>query len=100
MIEDNAPRLEELALDVARNVLGDDARAVKNVKVESAEDSSDKPIYVFTFLIDQHLVKQRAGLLRIRIGQQLRDALIAQNDAHYPMLRILDQTDWDRHASA
>jgi hypothetical protein len=43
---------------------------------------------------------QRAGLRRTRLIQKLRDRLVASNDGHYPVITILDRTDWDKRARA
>jgi hypothetical protein len=90
--------LEKLGRDIAQHIAG--ASAVEQVEVVPGEDSSDRPVYYFSFLIDQNRAVQRAGLVRIRLAQTLRDELAARGDAHYPIIRILDRTDWNRRARA
>ncbi len=85
--------LKKLGRDAAEHIAGTDA--VGDVDVASGEDSSDRPVYYFSFLIDQDRARQRVGLVRTRLVQKLRDDLIALGDGHYPVVRILDRTDWN-----
>ncbi len=98
MDETNARELEAMGRDAAEAVAG--AGSIANVKVARGEDSFDRPIYYFTYLIEQDRVRQRLGLVRTRIVQKLRDALIARQDPHYPMIRMLNRADWDKGAGA
>jgi len=90
--------LEKLGRDAAEHVAG--VGAIEQVEVVAGEDSSDRPVYRFSFLIDQDRLRQRLGLLRTRLTQTLRDELIALDDAHYPIIHILDRTDWDKRNGA
>ena len=90
--------LKKLGLDAARHVAG--RAAVKQVDVVHGEDSTGRPVYYFTFLIDQARARERAGLVRIRLIQKLREELIARSDGHLPVIQILSQDDWDERAVA
>lgn len=94
MPSDVAPDLEQLGRDAARQVAGEGA--VEQVEVMPGVDASDRPVYRFSFLIDQARAQPRAGLLRIRLIQGLRDALTARNDGHLPVVQILSRSDWDK----
>jgi hypothetical protein len=89
-----AADLQALGRDAARDVAGEES--VEGVEVTIGEGVSDRPAYQFTFLINQS--RERPGLVRIRLGQKLKDALAARGDEHYPMLRILNRADWDKRA--
>lgn len=89
--------IESLGRVAAEEVAGKEA--VEGVEVTSGYEF-DRPVYRFTFLIDQSRAKQRAGLVRTRLIQKLRDALDAREDERHPMIRILDRLDWDQHRSA
>jgi len=89
--------LEQLGRDAARLVAGD--AAVAEVEVVAGE-SADRPAYFFSFLIDPDRATQRLGLIHTRLVQRLRDELIARNDAHYPVIRLLDRADWGKRAGA
>jgi len=93
-----ASDLEKLGLDAARQVAGADA--VEQVEVVSGEDASDRPVYYFSFLIDEGRSRQRAGLVRTRLVQKLRDELITRGDGHFPVITILSRIDWDKRAGA
>ena len=97
MSQDAAAALEQLGRDAAQNIAGEGA--VQEVEVVPGEDF-ERPVYYFSFLIDQDRARQRAGLLHSRLVQKLRDELIARNDGHYPVIRILSRADWDKRASA
>ena len=97
MSHDITADLEQLGRDAAQHVAGEEA--VQEVEVMAGEES-ERPVYYFSFLIDQDRARQRAGLLRSRLIQELRDGLIARNDGHYPIIRILSRADWDKRASA
>jgi len=97
MANDAATSLEQLGRDAARKIAGEDA--VQEVEVVPGYDF-DRQVYYFSFLIDQDRSLQRAGLLRSRLVQRLRDELIARNDAHFPVIAILSRADWDNRASA
>ena len=90
--------LEELGRAAAEQIAGKEA--VQDVEVAVGQDLSERPAYYFSFLIDQSRARQRAGLVRTRLVQKLRDDLIARGDEHYPVIRILDRTDWDRRKDA
>jgi hypothetical protein len=89
--------LEQLGRDAARQVAGD--AAVEQVEVVEGE-SFDRAVYRFSFLIDQDRALLRRGLMYSRIVQALSDALIARNDAHYPVITLLDREDWDKRTRA
>jgi hypothetical protein len=90
--------LERLGLEAARLVAGEDA--VEQVEVVSGEDSSDRPVYYFSFLIDEQRTQQRPGLVRIRLLQRLLDELSARGDEHRPMVKMLNRTDWEHRQRA
>ena len=90
--------LEKLGREAAQQVAG--KGAVEDVEVVAGEDLSERPVYYFSFLIDQARARQRAGLVLTRLVQKLRDELIARGDGHYPVIRILSRTDWDRRKDA
>lgn len=94
----SGPELEKLGRAAAAQVAGDDA--VEQVEVTCGVDSSERPVYFFSFLIDQGRARERAGLVRIRTAQKLRDDLMARGDGHYPMIRVLNKEDWARRSDA
>jgi hypothetical protein len=98
MSETDVPTLEKLALKAAEAAAG--SGSVERVEVVSGEDDSDRPAYYFTFLIDEDRAQHRPGLVLTRLIQRLSDDLIAISDGHYPVVRILNRTDWDRRGSA
>ena len=98
MSQETADPLEKLALDAAEDVAG--KGSVEQVEIVSGEEASGRPILHFSFLIDQGRARQRAGLVRTRLVQRLRDDPIAQGYGQYPIVRILNRTDWDRRANA
>jgi hypothetical protein len=98
MSQGTVAELEKLGRDAARQVAGEGA--VAQVEVVLGEDSSERPVYYFSFLIDQDRARQRAGLVRTRLVQKLRDELIARGDERYPVIQMLSRTDWDRRAGA
>jgi len=88
------PELETLARSAANLVAGESS--VEQVEVSPGIDPTGDPIYRFTFLIDQEHALQRAGNLRIRLHQKLRDDLLERGDDHYPDLQIIDRNDWEQ----
>jgi len=90
--------LEKLGRAAAEHVAGDGA--VERVEVTRGEDASERPVYYFSFLIDQGRARQRAGLVRTRLVQKLRDDLVARGDGHYPVIQILSKDDWANRADA
>jgi hypothetical protein len=88
--------LKKLGLEAAERAAGEGA--VEEVEVEAGEDDFDRPIYRFSFLIQQDRARDRAGLVRIRLIQSLQDALESRGDGRYPVVRILDRVDWERRA--
>jgi hypothetical protein len=90
--------LEELGQAAAEDVAG--PGAVERVEVTRGEDASERPVYYFSFLIDQDRARQRAGLVRTRLIQKLRDDLVARGDGHYPVIQILNKADWAARANA
>lgn len=97
MSQDIATELEQIGRDAARTIAGDDA--IKEVEVVPGHDL-ERPVYYFTFLIDQERSRQRLGLLLTRLVQRLRDELIARSDGHYPVVRLLNRVDWDSRSGA
>jgi hypothetical protein len=98
MGETAGTELELLGRKAAQQVAG--GSSVEQVEVVSGEDQSGEPAYYFSFLIDQGRASQKGGLLYVRLIQELRDELTARGDTHYPYIRILDRTDWDRRKGA
>jgi hypothetical protein len=82
----------------AEHVAGPDA--VEEVEVTPGEDAYDRPVYYFSFLIHQERAQQRAGLVRIRLIQKLREDLVARGDSHNPVIQILSKDDWPNRADA
>lgn len=89
--------VEQLGREAAQQVAGPEA--VEQVEVATGYEF-DRPVYRFTFLIDQGRALLPAGLLRTRLSQRLRDGLEARNDERQPVLRILDRTDWEKRGVA
>jgi hypothetical protein len=98
MIQTSTADLEKLAQDAAREIAGPEA--FEQVEIEPGLDLDDRPIYHFTFLINQERAKQRAGMVRILLSRRLREELEARGDEHLPALRMLDRTDWEKRGSA
>jgi hypothetical protein len=90
--------LEKLGRDAACEVAG--PSAFEHVAVEAGGDFDNRPVYIFSFVIDQDRARDRPGAVRIALGQKLRDALDALGDEHYPTIRILSREDWDKRARA
>ncbi|MGB8839835.1 MAG: hypothetical protein WCC64_02085 [Aliidongia sp.] len=66
----------------------------------SSGDFDNRPVYIFSFVIDQDRARDRPGTVRIGLGQKFRDALDALGDEHYPTIRMLSREDWDKRARA
>ena len=98
MNQDTATDLETLGRAAAQQIAGEDA--VEQVEVVAGTDYTDRPVYYFSFLIDQGRARERAGLVFTRLIQKLRDDLVARGDEHLPVVRILDRTDWPRRGRA
>lgn len=90
--------LLKLGRDAAEDIAGKDA--VEDIAVVPGADYEYRPIYRFSFLLDQSRIVQRIGLVRLRLTQRLHDELIAMGDEHYPRIEILDRADWSKRAVA
>lgn len=90
--------LEKLARDAAEQVAG--AAAIEQVEVAAGEDSTDRPIYRFSFLVNHDRLQERIGMVVTRLHQRLRDELIELGDPHYPVIQIWDRRDWDKRKRA
>ena len=90
--------LTEIARTAASQVPG--LGAVERVKVVEKLDSSDQPAYYFSFMIGQGYDPGNGGMVRIRLGQNLRDALLDRNDDHYPYVTLLTRADWEKREGA
>lgn len=90
--------LEKLGRDAAEHVAVADA--VEQVEVAAGEDSTDRPIYRFSFLINHDRLQERIGMVVTRLHQRLRDELIELGDPHYPVIQIWDRRDWDKRKRA
>ena len=90
--------LLKLGRDAAEDIAGKDA--VEDIAVVPSADYEYRPIYRFSFLLDQSRIVQRIGLVRLRLTQRLHDELIAMGDEHYPRIEILDRADWSKRAVA
>jgi hypothetical protein len=90
--------LERLGRDAAEQAAGVDA--VGRVEVSETADDNDRPEYLFSFMIDQDLARQRPGLVYIRIIQSLLDALESRGDEHQVWIRILSPSEWDLRSGA
>lgn len=90
--------LAEIGREAVQDVAG--VGMVERVEVETGHDSLDRPALFFSFLIDRDRDRQRAGLVRIRMVQKLRDELIARGYDHYPIIQVLSRADWEKRAGA
>nr|WP_294500940.1 hypothetical protein [uncultured Rhodopila sp.] len=90
--------LTEIARAAALRVPG--LGTVERVKVDERLDSSDEPAYYFSFLVGQGYDPESGGVARIRLGQNLRDALMAREDGHYPYITLLTRADWEKREGA
>jgi hypothetical protein len=97
MIPTSIGELEKLAGDAAREIAGPEAFG--GVEVEPGVDFDYRPVYHFTFLINQERANLRAGLVRLRLRQRLQQVLEARGDEHHPALEMLDRTDWEKRAN-
>ena len=98
MVQTPESHLKDIGLDAAREVMGE-GRA-EEVEVSAGVDWTDLPAYFFEFLMEQGGDRQRAALLRIRLGQKIRDKLLDRGDGGYPFIRILDREDWGKRPGA
>ena len=85
--------LVEIGREAARLVPG--LGTVERVKVTHRLDSTDRPAYYFSFLIERKGDRQQAAQAYVRLGQKLRDELLAREDDHYPYVTILNREDWE-----
>jgi hypothetical protein len=90
--------LTELGRDAARVLAGADKIDV--VEVEAGLDASDEPAYHFWFRWKQEPDWPLMGLVRSKLGQKLRDKLLARGDVGYPFIHILTPRDWDTRSGA
>ena len=86
-----------MGLEAVRSVAGIDA---ERIRVRVGEDSSGEPSIFFLIVMDQDKAAVGSGLLRIRIGQRLRDMLLERHDERYPFVQFLSRSDWDRASVA
>ncbi len=80
------------------------------VEVAGGQDSSQAYTYVFSFIVEQGLVKpglvepgqdrSLAGQAYIRLAQAIRDGLMAHGDDHYPIIRLFGAEDWEQRKRA
>jgi hypothetical protein len=91
-------KLEALGRAAAEQVAGDEA--VAEVEVERGEDGSERPVVYFSFLIEQDRTQQRAGLIRTRLVQKLRDDMVAGGYGELPVVRVLSREDWNKRSNA
>jgi hypothetical protein len=98
MVETSIAELEALAKAAARDIAGPDA--VEQVEVEPVFDLDDRVAYQFTFLFSQKNAKGPPGLAQVDLALKLLDELEARGDEHRPLLRFLDQTDWEKRHRA
>jgi hypothetical protein len=99
MNEISDAELERIARDAADQIAG--AGAVANVAVEPGLNSLDEPVYRFSFIMnDGHALSERPGLVLIRLGQTVRDALADRGDPTRPEVQMISQADWDKYAHA
>jgi hypothetical protein len=84
----------------AADAIGGD-KFVTDVGVAIGEDSMDRPVYHFSFLVDQNVQPPHGrGLFVIRLSQRLKDDLAAQGDARYPIVHFMNQAEWKSRAGA
>ena len=98
MKQDSVENLEKLGLAAAHDVAGPDA--VERVEVVTGVDYFGRDTYDFSFLIDRARLRQRIGMVLIRLGQRLDDDLSAVGDEHHVEVHLLGRNDWPRRASA
>lgn len=97
MSEINADELRRLALDVGREVGGEGT--VEDVEVAPDMDFWGNPIYRFTMLVHPERSPLGPGLFRIRIGQRLKDELVARGEEHAPRMLMVSRPEWDTLAT-
>ncbi len=90
--------LVEIGRKAAQLVAG--LGTVERVKVTTRQDSTDRPAYFFSFLIDRDRDRQQAGVARIRLAQRLRDELLARDDDRYPYVEVLNREEWESRERA
>jgi hypothetical protein len=90
--------LKNIGRNIAAQILPD--RKIEQIEVIASQDSSDQPAYFFSFLFNDDRDRQIGALLRTRLAQQLRDALLARGDASYPFIRFLSRQDWEKRERA
>ena len=64
--------------------------------MDFGHDSADRPAYFFRFLIEHGRDRQKVGTARIRLGQRLRDEVIARDDQRYPFVQVVNRADWEQ----
>jgi hypothetical protein len=91
--------LERLGREAAEEVAG--AQAVIHVRAEPDFDWTDKQIYRFYSVIDRNLMpRYKPGEMRSRLGQNIRDRLLAKGDETYPHMQIISPEEWQAHQGA
>lgn len=96
--ESVAKDLETLGLESAQDVAG--AEAVQAVDVSAGLDACDRPVYWFTYLLDDSRIHESIGRVYIRLIQRLQDELTSRGDEHFARIRLLNQADWKKFRNA
>ena len=97
MTELHLQDLERIGLLAAQDVIGD---GVDEVEVRPGVDVDHRPAYFITYRFHDEDDRTRASLLRIRLSQAIRDALINRGDQGYPYVRLLGDRDWALRGNA
>ena len=90
--------LRELGRELADSVIG--VGKVADVDVVTMPDASDSPAHYFSFMLDPDRSGQRPALIQLRLGQRIRDELLARGDDTYPFIRFLRPGDWAKRFHA
>jgi hypothetical protein len=86
--------VQKIGLEAAHEIID---KNITDVEAATAQDSSDQPAYFITFRFDRDRDRARAALLRTRLTQKIRDRLLEEGDARYPIIRLLSDDEWKRH---
>ena len=86
--------VQKIGFEAAREIIGEN---ITDVEADTGQDSSDQSAYFITFRLDRDHDRARVARLRTRITQKIRDKLLAEGDARYPIIRLLSDDEWKKH---
>jgi hypothetical protein len=86
--------VQKIGLEAAHEIID---KTITDVEAATGQDSTDQPAYFITFRFDRDRHRARAALLRTRLTQKIRDKLLAEGDARYPIIRLLNDDEWNKH---